>query len=132
MERVLVVGDSRMSCAKRSLSQNYVLTYLPSPGANLKMRIDLANEHIDENVRVIVVLGLHCDITELREKGKGLMVMKRFPPISEIVNKLATWDYYWRGTCRIESFWDLPYIPNFLWFNMRRMKCPGIGPLPCG
>ena len=93
MERVLVVGDSRMNCVTRLPSQNYVLTYLPSPGANLKRLIDLANVNIDENVRGIVVFGLHCDITEFRDhhkKGKGLMVMKRPPPITKIVHK-QTW-----------------------------------------
>ena len=47
-------------------------------------------------MRVIVVLDLHCDITELhdhREKEKGLMVMKRPPLITEIVHKLAIWNY---------------------------------------
>ena len=83
-ELVLVVGDSRMNTAKRPPSKSYDLKYIPKPGAKIRLLIDLVNQHLEDRVKAVVVVGIHCDLTELRGypgRNKGFMAMKQSPPL---------------------------------------------------
>ena len=58
-------------------------------------------------------------------------------PIAELVNKVACWDYEWRRARGIETFWVLPYAPDFVLFNQRGSKLrypdgPGLDPYHIG
>ena len=136
MGELLMVTDSRLAKARRTPSGEQRFTFVPRPGATLRSLIDLVNDRLTEDVNVVVVNGFHCDLTFLADYKagvKGLMRMKNPVPIAELVNKVACWDYEWRRARGIETFWVLPYAPDFVLFNERRAKLrhpngPGLDP----
>ena len=127
MEGCLVVGDSRIGRAKPEGHRGLRVRLIPKPSATLRMLCDEVNEQIDKGITVVVVFGIHCDLTFLsgrgpRRQNKGVMTLKSPLHHQEIVHKIATWDLYWRDKRGLDVVWVLPYVPNFLHYNRRRAR----------
>ena len=128
MDECLVVGDSRIGRAKPTGHRGLRVRLIPRPSATLRMLCDEINERIDDGAAVVVIFGIHCDLTFLSGRGllgqkkRGVMTLKSPWPIQEIVHKISTWDYYWRGKLGLDVVWVLPYVPDFLHYNQRRAR----------
>ena len=126
---ILIVGDSRAHGASWQPIENWRVRVVSESSADLGRLIVLANQSLRPNSKLLVILGLQCDLTQrLRHENgrRGLMQLKHPAPLVELTTTLTSWDYEWRVKKRLSVVWTLPYVPNFEHYNARQARFQGI------
>lgn len=131
-----MVSDSRIQGWLPSRYHGWSIRTVSRPGGRLADLFDTVTDHLRPVTRVLVIMGLHCDLTFLtnysEEHPKGLMRLLPEPPLADIYNVITSKDREWRLHGALQVAWILPYIPNFDLFNHRRarlLKLGNLGPL---
>ena len=129
---IVFIGDSRLRDIDFKKYHGWKVRLSVNPSIELAELVKTANETIDEQTRILVLVGLHCDLTyrPRMQGGKaGLMHILKKPPFDDMCNLITTWNYQWERVRGITVIWTLPYCPDFLYYNERRIRTLGQPPL---
>ena len=126
MSECLFVADSRMMGWIPRRYAGWRIRSRVCPGRQLRELISTANDALRPATRLLVVVGLHCDLTYMTNysaaRPRGFMRLRTDPAVADICNVITTQDYAWRRSGALQVVWALPYIPNFEIYNRRRAQ----------
>ena len=126
MSECLFVGDSRLMGWIPRRYAGWRIRLRVCPGRQLRELIRTATEALRPTTRLLVVIGLHCDLTYMTNysaaRPRGFMRLRTDPAVADICTVITTQDYAWRRSGALQVVWTLPYIPNFEIYNRRRAQ----------
>ena len=110
----------------------WTLRVVSESSCELQPLVELANDSISAQTKLLVLVGLHCDLTfrpSLADGRPGLLHVNNTPRFDYLINIMTTWNYQWQKTRGITVIWTLPHPANFRLYNEQRSRMLGNGEL---
>ena len=110
----------------------WTLRVVSESSCELQPLVELANDSISAQTKLLVLVGLHCDLTfrpSLADGRPGLLHVNNTPRFDYLINIMTTWNYQWQKTRGITVIWTLPHPANFRVYNEQRSQMLGYGGL---
>lgn len=127
------MSDSRAAGWAPSNIEGWPVRSVVRRGASLAVLATEVEKNLQSNTGLVVMVALHCDLTYLTSYSptlsKGLMRLKFEAPLADLYNVITSRDREWKVIHKVCVVWAIPYVPNFLFFNRRRSRMLGLGPL---
>ena len=127
--QILIAGDSRVRnlvVSDPNDPDRYDATVVYRPSADIVALGKVIEEELKrKEYDILLVVGMHCDLTELRPTGAGgrgeLCMALTNPDIEALYTYVTGYNYAWRSAYpKLSVFWALPHEADLEQYNEHR------------